>query len=176
MSFIPVQTFVRGSVIKAKIPPIDDKVFEGKGKDTGNFKRPSFVIEGEHRFVMLHDSDQADIDSRWVLAAPITSASAEAKKALKEGRSILASYIPVERESYTFLEHDSYISSAQIFPMNRLWLYDVILGQISPEKMAEFDTQLIRNTGLMPTVLALAKILAVENYGIDEAAAGQENA
>ena len=52
---------------------------------------PSFVLYGNQRLIVLHDSDFKGIDGRMALVVPITSAKAEKAKAVKEGRSILES-------------------------------------------------------------------------------------
>lgn len=116
---------------------------------------PSFVLHGEHMLIVLHDSDIIGLDNRLALVVPITSAKAERKRAFKEGRSILESYVPLSPEDYPFLNHESYASTGQICPINREWL-DAYIDNIQPAKMEEIDLQVIRNIGLMSTIGKLA--------------------
>ncbi|WP_027093370.1 type II toxin-antitoxin system PemK/MazF family toxin [Cohnella thermotolerans] len=108
--------------------------------------------------IVLHDSDAVELDRRLALVVPITSATAERKRAFKEGRPILESYVPLSPEDYPFLQHESYVSTAQICPINRKWLVSYI-DKIQPAKMEEIDLHVIRNIGLMNTVVKLAERL-----------------
>jgi hypothetical protein len=95
----------------------------------------ALFLHGEHKLIVLHDSDFTDINPNVALVVPITTAEAEKKKALKEGRPIFASYVPLLQADYPFLDHDSYVSTGQVCPVNRKWLESYV-DFISPEKMA----------------------------------------
>lgn len=157
--------FKRGYIIKGYIPKQDVR----EGTDT---PPPSFILHGEHKFIVLHDSDFADINPNVALVVPITTADAEKRKAVKEGRTILASYVPLLKEDYPFLDHDSYVSTGQVCPVNRKWLESYV-DLIRPEKMAEIDIQVIQNIGLMETVTQMAEHI-YEFRKIQEVAAASE--
>jgi len=157
--------FKRGFIIKGAIPPQD-------ARPNTPTPPPSFVLHGEHYLVMLHDSDNADVDPRTVLVVPITSAEGEQRRAHREGRSIFSSYIPLAAADYPFLDHDSYVSTSQIMPINRNWLINYV-DQIHEDKMAEIDLQVVHNVGLMETVSQMAEQI-YELRRIREAAAAAQ--
>lgn len=159
-----MHTFQRGYIIHAHVP---------KAIHTADTPPPSFFLYGEHDFIMLHDSDFEDIDPRMALAVPITSATAEVKKAIKENRDLLASYIFLNQEEYSFLDHDSYISTSQIMPINRSWLVD-FKDQVSESDMAKLDLQVIVNLGLMETVMGIAQKLYEGRLNRQVAATSEE--
>lgn len=156
--------FERGYIIKGYIPAQDVR----KGTDT---PPPSFILQGQHSLIVLHDSDFADINPKMALVVPITSATAEKQKAEREGRTILPSYIPLLKADYPFLEHDSYVSTAQVCPVNREWLESYI-DVIQPAKMFEIDIQVIQNVGIMETVTRMAE--HIYNVRLEEIAGGSE--
>ncbi|PZM63718.1 type II toxin-antitoxin system PemK/MazF family toxin [Paenibacillus dendritiformis] len=159
--------FQRGQVFEGQFPDLKyDEVLT---------PRPSFVLVGKHKFIMMNDHKNPDINPNLVMAIPITSARAEVAKAQKEGRSILASYVPLSKEDHPFLDHDSYASLTQMVPMSRKWFYDDPLGKIKEEKMLEIDFQLIRTEGLGKAVETMIETyVASKLQELQEAAAGKE--
>jgi hypothetical protein len=159
--------FERGFVIKGYIPKQEVKV-------GGNTPPPSFILQGQHNLIVLHDSDFADINPKSALVVPITTAQAEKDRAAKEGRSIIFSYVPLLKADYPFLDHDSYVSTGQVCPVNRDWLESYV-DLIKPEKMTEIDIQVIQNVGLMGTVTQMAEhIYEIRRIQEAEAAATAE--
>lgn len=158
--------FKRGQVFEGNIPELIH---------TEVTPPPGFILYGKHKLVVLHNSDSQNIDSRVVIVAPITSAKAEVRRAQREGRHILASYVPLSAADHPFLDHDSYISTAQVMPINREWLHADPVGKIDDVKLWEIGYLLVSNLELFDVVedLALQKVQSM--YGIGEAAAGSED-
>ncbi|MEK5061109.1 hypothetical protein BK126_26720 [Paenibacillus sp. FSL H7-0326] len=144
-----MEFFKRGYVAKAHIP---------ESIHTSTTPKPGFFLFGVHYVIVLHDHDAADIKKDMALVLPITSAKAEVEKAQKEGRSILPSYIPINKSDHEFLDRDSYVSTAQMMPINRKWL-DQYVGQINPAHMSLIDIQVINNLGLMEMAIQMGQAL-----------------
>lgn len=105
---------------------------------------------------MLHDSNDPDIPSRVVVAAPITTARSF------QGRTIPDSFVPIDKQRHKFLAYDSYISTHQVMPLNREWLNDTPAGRLRPAKMVSLDLQLVGTLGLQKVVQKLVKTQLVE--------------
>lgn len=163
-----LRMFKRGQVFKGYIPEF---------KDDPRAPKPGFILYGEHRFITLHDDDEAQISKSIVLVVPITTARAEVAKAHKEQRNILESFVFLQKRLYHFLDHDSYASTAQTFPASRKWLDEMPIGQIDDQKMREIDFQMIRTYGLLNAVRSIAEQYAAEQIALlqSEAAAGDES-
>lgn len=141
--------FKRGYVAWTNIPePIH----------TSDTPKPGFFLYGRHMAIVLHDHDAPDIKENMALVVPITSATAEVNKAQKKGRAILPSYVPILKSEHDFLDCDSYISTAQIMPVNRKWM-DQYIGSVDPGLMELVDLQVIQNIGLMDMVMKMAQSL-----------------
>lgn len=162
-----LRTFQRGQVFKGYIPEF---------KDDPRAPKPGFILYGEHRFIVLHDHDEAQISKNFVLIVPITTAKSEVAKAHKEKRNILDSYVLLESSHYHFLDHDSYASTAQPFPASRKWIEETSIGQIDEKKMRDIDFQMIRTYGLINAVQFIAEQYAAKQMALfqSEAAAGDE--
>ncbi|MEB8637788.1 PemK-like protein [Bacillus cereus] len=163
-----LKIFKRGQVFKGYIPEF---------KDDPRAPKPGFILYGEHRFIVLHDDDEAHISKNIVLVVPITTATAEVTKAFKEKRNILESYVLLQKSHYHFLDHDSYASTAQTFPASRKWIEETAIGQIDEKKLREIDFQMIRTYGLMNAVKSIAEQYAAEQMALfqAEAAAGEKS-
>ena len=150
--------FFRGQVFNGNIPEF---------KYNENITpRPGFVLQGKHRLIMLHDHDFSGIDIRQALVVPITSAKAEVGRAQREGRSVIASYVEIDKLRHPFLDDDSYISVGQIMPINRKWLIEEQpIGEVESDKMAEVDFVMIRTYGLHETVMAYVAERIKEELG-----------
>lgn len=138
-------TFERGDVFECFVPKMSGF--------TSKAPRPSLILEGKHNVVMLHNSDDRSLPPRSALVAPITSATSAVKKG-----NLTDSYVKIEKFNYPFLVHDSYISTHQVFPINRSWISVVPVGKINPEDMLMLDIQLIRTQGLENTVHEMIKM------------------
>ncbi|MFB5678823.1 hypothetical protein [Paenibacillus terreus] len=155
--------FERGDVFSAYVPPLKDSV---------ESPRPSYILEGYHKFVMMHDSSDRDLPGKSVVALPITSLDSLRNR-------VIPSYVDLDKARHPFLDHDSYISTHQPIPLSRHWLGEVPVGKIHPDKMLEVDLQMIRTVGLEQTVHALISHKLKEQLqeferGMDQAAAGRE--
>lgn len=157
--------FKRGQVFEGNIP---------ESIHTDVTPRPGFFLTGKHKLVMLHDWDAPGIDSRIAIVAPITSAKAEVNRAQREGRNILESYVPLLASEHHFLKHDSYISTSQIMPVNREWLYSDPIGSLEKVKVWELSYILISNLGLFEVVQDLAFQELTKQLSFYEAASGIE--
>ncbi|MFS0841297.1 hypothetical protein [Paenibacillus sp. 1P03SA] len=124
---------------------------------------------------MVHDHDSPDLGNHTAVVIPITTAKAEVDKARKENRDIKASFVPLERENYFWLDHDSYASIGQTFPASRKWFDEKPIGSILPEKLLEIDFQFIRTYGLNEAVEAVAQIILEQRAGMDQVAAYSED-
>ncbi|MFM9280899.1 type II toxin-antitoxin system PemK/MazF family toxin [Paenibacillus jiagnxiensis] len=155
--------FERGDVFGAYVPPIKDSI---------ESPRPSYILEGYHKFVMMHDSSDRDLPGKSVVAIPITS--------LDKGTSrVPPSYVELDKDRHPFLNHDSYISTHQPISLSRQWLGEVSAGKIHPDKMLEVDLQMIRTVGLEQTLHGLIAHKLKEQLqeferGMDQAAASRE--
>ncbi|MEK4983631.1 type II toxin-antitoxin system PemK/MazF family toxin [Bacillus sp. FSL K6-6540] len=159
-----MEFFERGYVCWTNIP---------ESNHTYDTPKPGFFLHGRHMCIVLHDHDLPDIRNDLALVVPITSAKAEVKKALKENRSILPSYVPIVKTEYGFLEEDSYVSTAQIMPVNRNWM-DQYIDKVEPEFMELVDLQIIQNIGLMSMVAKMAQSLYQDKLVEVEAAVTKE--
>ncbi|MBV6717282.1 hypothetical protein [Paenibacillus chitinolyticus] len=124
---------------------------------------------------MVHDHDTPDLGDHTAVVIPITSATAEVNRARRQNRDIKSSYVPLERENYFWLDHDSYASIGQTFPASRKWFDEKPIGEILPEKMLEIDFQFIRTFGLNAAVEAVAQIIVEQRAAMDQVAGGHEN-
>lgn len=156
--------FKRGYVTWTSIP---------ESIHTADTPKPGFFLSGRHMAIVLHDHDSREIRKDMALVLPITTAKSEVAKAQKEGRDILPSYVPILKADHPFLEHDCYVSTAQLMPINRKWM-DQYIGEINQEHMELIDVQVIQNIGLMEMVVKMAHSLYQEQLEqmTREAAAG----
>lgn len=158
--------FKRGYVTWTSIP---------ESIHTSETPEPGFFLKGKHLAIVLHDHDSLDIRKDLALVIPITSAKAEVTRAQKEGRAILPSYVPILKADHPFLDNDSYVSTSQPMPVNRLWM-DQFLGEVNPGLMELIDFQVIQNIGLMEMVMKMAQSLyqeQLEQMAQEAAAAGE---
>lgn len=63
-------------------------------------------MQGRHMFVLLHDHNATDVPGKSVLAAPIT----RIKSHLRPER-IKESYLKINKNDYSFLSEDSFVST-----------------------------------------------------------------
>lgn len=161
-------SFQRGDVFNAYVPKIPSSQFPQQSPP------PSYILEGLHKFVVLHDSNDREMPSKSVVAVPITSIKTSVAR-----DQIRPSYVPLDKARHSFLDHDSYISTHQPMPLSRNWLSEKPLGKIDPVKMTEVDLQMIRTTGLESTVQQLIQAKIREQAkafekGMEQAAASRE--
>lgn len=159
------KTFKRGDVFNAYVPKL---------KESPRSPLPSYILEGSHNFVVLSDSNDPTLPRKSVMVAPITSLNTAVNR-----NNVKPSYVPLEKNTHPFLDHDSYISTHQSFPISRNWLGEVPVGKIEPEKMSEVDLQMLRTLGLENTVskivhTALNKQMESFERAMGEAAPSRE--
>ncbi|MFB8378097.1 type II toxin-antitoxin system PemK/MazF family toxin [Paenibacillus taichungensis] len=159
-----MENFKRGYVSWAEVP---------KSQHTVSTPEPGFILHGRHMVVTLHDQGHPDLKPGSVLVLPITSATAEVNKALKEGRNIRPSYVPISKKDHPFLEQDSYISTGQIMPLNEEWL-DQYIGNLSNGCMEDVDLQVVTNLGLMDYIMKLSTSIYGDLIAQSEAAAASQ--
>ncbi|MGM1023153.1 MAG: type II toxin-antitoxin system PemK/MazF family toxin [Bacillota bacterium] len=136
-----MKEFKRGDVFNVYVPEMKGSV---------QSPPPSFVLHGNHSFVVLSDSNDRALPPKSIMAIPITSADT----AVNSGK-MKPSYVPIDKSTHPFLDHDSYISTHQAMPLSRHWLGEVPIGKIDPSKMVEVDLQMVRTCGLQETVQKL---------------------
>jgi mRNA-degrading endonuclease toxin of MazEF toxin-antitoxin module len=159
-----MENFKRGYVSWAEVP---------KSQHTVSTPEPGFVLHGRHMVVTLHDQGHPDLKPGSVIVVPITSATAEVKKALKENRNIIPSYVQISKNEHPFLDQDSYISTGQIMALNQEWL-DQYIGSLSNGCMEEVDLQVVSNLGLMDLVVKLSESIYGDRIAQSEAAAASQ--
>ncbi|MNW40627.1 PemK-like protein [compost metagenome] len=136
--------FKRGDIFYVNIPKLDYK----------HLTRPSFILEGKHMYVVLHDSDHCGYSQNQVVVAPIS----ESKSAKLSGK-ILPSHIPLKKDSYDFITKDCYICTHQPIPINRAWLLGKSpKGSLKKKHIKKMDLGLMLSLGLLDTLIGFADI------------------
>ncbi|MGX4583048.1 type II toxin-antitoxin system PemK/MazF family toxin [Paenibacillus chitinolyticus] len=136
--------FKRGDIFYVNIPKLDYK----------HLPRPSFILEGKHMYVVLHDSDHCGYSQNQVVVAPIS----EAKSAKLSGK-ILPSHIPLKKDSYEFITKDCYICTHQPIPINRAWLLGKSpKGNLKKKHIKQMDIGIMHSLGLLDTLFGFADL------------------
>ncbi len=132
--------FKRGQVFKSIMP---------ETKFTKRITPPTPLIGGERFVVVLHDSDSLHYNDRQVLVVPIVSQ----KEIIDKGNHILLTHIPINKTDYAFIEEDSFVCTHQVMPINRDWLCENFVQDISEtELIYKIDLGIINAAGLIDLI------------------------
>ena len=129
--------FKRGQIFKAILP---------QAEFTNRILPPTPLVSGEHFVVVLHDSDNQNYDSRQVLVVPIVTE----EEIIRSGQAILITHIPICSSDYDFIEENSFICTHKVMTINRNWLLEEIIEDISgTEFIYKIDLGIINAAGLI---------------------------
>jgi hypothetical protein len=146
--------FKRGDIFYVNIPKLDYK----------HLPRPSFILEGKHMYVVLHDSDHCGYSQNQVVVVPISEV-----KSAKSSGNILPSHIPLKKDSYDFIKKDCYICTHQPIPINRAWLLGKSSkGSLKKRHIKKMDLGLIHSLGLLDTLIGFAEIKSTNTDTINK--------
>lgn len=149
-----MKNFERGEIYLANLP---STIF------TDIVTAPSPIVEGQRFVVLLHNSDDINFDHRQVLIAPIIK-----REELGEA-PLLPTHIELPENAYDFLEGSNLIATHQIMPINRDWLNNSAVGNISStEYNDKMDIGIVTSVGLWNLIEEYVKLEA-EQQGLQYA-------